>query len=73
MFDRRLAFAAVPLWLVLSQYDPAQADRTLVPKGHLTIAQRFIAGNVVLADDPSPVGADERCWAGQSSLRDSLP
>ena len=33
--------------------------RQVVPEGHLTIAQRFIAGNAVLVHEPSPIGTIE--------------
>ena len=44
-----------------------------VPEGHLTVAQRFIAGNTASANNPSPVGTDEFRASVQSSLRDCVP
>ena len=40
----------------------------LVPEGHLAIAQRFIAGNVVLPNEPSPAGTGESRFLVQPSL-----
>ena len=54
-------------------YIALAARLALVPEGHSKIAQRFIAANVVLADDPSPVGTDECRPPVQSSLRDRDP
>ena len=48
-----------------SRYDltsskPAPSDRNLVPEGDSTIAQRFIAGNMVSTNDPDSARTDER-------------
>jgi hypothetical protein len=43
----------------------------IVPEGLVKRAQRFIAGNKVLAEELSPVGTAESNMSVHSSLRDS--
>ncbi len=51
--------------------DSPRVCGSVVPKGRLTLAQRFIAGNAALTDKPSPVGTNESFVSIESSLRDS--
>ena len=55
----RMRAAGVKSALLLTSRKPSRACRSLVPEGHLTIAQQFIAGNLVLLNKSSPVGMDE--------------
>ena len=55
----RVASRGLQALLLPTSRELSRGSRRLVPGGHLTIAQRFIAGNMVPPNEPSPVGTDE--------------